>query len=753
MNTIKNKLISWSLVLLGCAFALSSCSDDDEDSPYAGTDAHITFLSLTAADGTVYPASIIDNTLTVSVPANVSLSGAKVSYGLCEQASIVPDPAKVTDWNEEQLFRLISYNGQVIENYMYVIERKEVPSDGSVTLTTQAELDAFGEKQINVIEGNLVIGSAGEVDDPIMNLKPLSSLTKVKGNLILLSSYEGGNLVGLENVKELGGMMIGTQDNMATITTDVNLSLPAVKQIGDIIINSNSVKTLQLPSITSASRISVCSTNLKEVDLSSLAHCSGDFSFGYSSKNQALEKLLCPNLKEVAGNFTLQYLSTLTTVDFTSVESIGGSCSYSNLDKLTAVEMPQLSNFSGNLTLTNLYKAEKVNFPKITSVITFSATGTMQDCATKSYDFSLLEQVSGAFTFNTKVPDLETLSFPALKTIGGAVTFQNLLNVETLSLPELAETGGNITFSTINILKTFSLPKLVTTKVVNITMPGLESLDLSSLSSFTGMTLSLNNLKELTLPESLEDFTGSLTLNNLNSMEELRFPESVKTFNGTLTIGSNTNNACKTLKKVYGPSEYTKAVRVTLSTVAGTAVTVFESAEADGLVTMQNDLTYSGDRTDDIVITNIKAINGRLSLSSKANSFVLPELQTLASLSLGTSSAYVSWFKAPKLETVTGDFAINYMGARNYDLPGLKEIGGSFKLAASRYYPNGELTNLDAFQALTKVGKVEITYNTALTDFGGLANMIGSFTGTWTVNNNAYNPTLAEMKAGKYTKP
>lgn len=82
--------------------------------------------------------------------------GLKIAYEICEQASILPDPATITDWDSEQVFRLIAYNGTV-EHYTLKIVRENVYSEGSVTLNTQAEVVAFAELGINIVDGNLII--------------------------------------------------------------------------------------------------------------------------------------------------------------------------------------------------------------------------------------------------------------------------------------------------------------------------------------------------------------------------------------------------------------------------------------------------------------------------------------------------------------------------------------------------------------------------------------------------------------------
>ncbi len=724
MNTIKNRLIVWSMLLLGSVFTLSSCSDDDEtsNSPYLGTDAHIVSLTLTTPNGMIYRAAIADETLTVYIPSNVSLYGATASYEIGEQVTIIPDPASIIDWDEEQLFRLVSYSGEVIENYTYTIVREDVQSEGSVTLTTQAELDAFAAQEYSVISGNLVLGSVNEVDDPIVNTTPLSTLTQIKGDLIVLSSYQAGNLSGLSNVTELGGIMIGTEDNVASIITDINLSLPAVTQIGDVLIYSNSVKKLELPSITGASRIVVCSTSLAETDFSSLTACAGDFQFGFSSssnKNGELTELLCPNLTEVSGNFIIQYMTALERTDFKALKKIGANCKYLNLDALNEVNMPSLSDFNGELELTSLIATTQIAIPVISTVSKFTLSGTTTDWATQSLDFSSLESVGGAFSLQGKLSNLTELSFPALKSINGAATFNNLSNVETLDLPNFTSTTGNLAMTFPSLVE-LDLPSLTTSSSITFTVAAMRTLNIPVLTSFVGIT-----------------FSG-LTL------EELRFPDSMKSFPGTLTIQSNT-----TLKKIYGPSVYESTVSLALTNNSTIPIPCFETDSDDGLVTVK-DLTFSGTYYYDLELKGVKEITGTLTLPA-ADTSVLTDTETIGTIKISNSGNRVSLLSAPKLERITGDINIQYYGVGRFDLPSLRTIGGSLSLKSTTYYKNETLTNLNDFELLESVGGVVIEYHSVLTDFSGLKNAINNST-SWSVSNCAYNPTLEDMLAGRYTE-
>ena len=95
------------LILAAAVFAFCGCNDKEENQPFAGIDNHITSFALTAKDGTVYRAALVGDEIVVSIPRNVSLEGATADYELCEQAILYPDPARITDWDNEHRFRVI----------------------------------------------------------------------------------------------------------------------------------------------------------------------------------------------------------------------------------------------------------------------------------------------------------------------------------------------------------------------------------------------------------------------------------------------------------------------------------------------------------------------------------------------------------------------------------------------------------------------------------------------------------------------
>ena len=154
-----------------------------------------------------YHAAISGDRITLTVPVGVDLTGATVSYELCEQATIKPDPASITDWNNDQAFRVTSYN-QSWGSYTYTVSRSQIVNNGNVTLLTQADVEAFAASGVTVVDGNLTIGAAGATSpfDTIRDLSALSGLTEVRYNLTINNTFGGKSLAGLDNLTRVGGL-------------------------------------------------------------------------------------------------------------------------------------------------------------------------------------------------------------------------------------------------------------------------------------------------------------------------------------------------------------------------------------------------------------------------------------------------------------------------------------------------------------------------------------------------------------------
>ncbi|MCB0462469.1 MAG: hypothetical protein KDC81_07180 [Flavobacteriaceae bacterium] len=78
---------------------------------------------------------------------------------------------------------------------------------GNVFLSTQQEVDEFGAMCYTKIEGRLQISERG-LDDDIIDLTPLSSLTEVYPGRIRIHANNLTSLNGFQNITKLGGLYV-----------------------------------------------------------------------------------------------------------------------------------------------------------------------------------------------------------------------------------------------------------------------------------------------------------------------------------------------------------------------------------------------------------------------------------------------------------------------------------------------------------------------------------------------------------------
>lgn len=407
------------LILAAAVFAFCGCNDKEENQPFAGIDNHITSFALTAKDGTVYRAALVGDEIVVSIPRNVSLEGATADYELCEQAILYPDPARITDWDNEHRFRVMAYN-QTLRDYAYSVKRNDVTA-GSVALPTQADVEAFAATGATVIEGNLTIGDFSACDDPVTDLAPLAGLTDVRYNIVVGNSFAGEKLSGLENLRSAGGLVLGTATTPLTTAQDFDVVLPALESLGQLSVNGNTVAKLDLPKLVSTGTVYINAAKLSVFNVPALKECTGDLTIlsgtNASTGNKALAALGLSSLEKVTGSLSLQYLSELQLLELPKIASIGGNCTLTYLTQLKVLNMPELVHLGGAFTWNYLTAATTFAMPKVPSLASFSLSDSSSAAMLSSIDLSSLEKVRADFKIDTKFSS-DRLELPALETIG-----------------------------------------------------------------------------------------------------------------------------------------------------------------------------------------------------------------------------------------------------------------------------------------------------------------------------------------------
>lgn len=519
------KVNYWKTLLVvlctGCIFA--ACSDDDDENPFTGVDNNFLSFSLESNEN-VWKATIIDNEITVTVPEGTSLDGAQASYTLSEQATVNPNPSSVTAWGEEQQFTVTSYNG-TMRTYKYTVRYSAVSEIGTFILNSQADVDAFADHHVTVIEGSLSIATVENTEDPVINLNGLAKITEVMDDITIGQYYKGENLAGLAKLEKVGSI---SMINNSSLT---EFALPNLLSIrGELFIANpaeNNITSIKCPQLTTIlKRCYIQAPNLKSLNLNSLESIPGkgdnnDGDGTFSLYDSQLVSLDLPVLKQVGKEFILSVSSKghpeLTQINLPELTSCK-EVYIRDADKLETISLPKLSSLSSfsinscakfsklNETIApfNMENLKVLHCPSVTEldasqkdINSISITYVDNNFVLKgkeemgSYSFTgyQLPKTEGISTFTslTVTTPLTNVEIPDIKQVTGELNLQSTANVtlETVNMPDLETVG---TFVSKDKYTSVSFPKL--TKVtehleirINKTITNLSHLNFKSLKS------------------------------------------------------------------------------------------------------------------------------------------------------------------------------------------------------------------------------------------------------------------------------
>lgn len=706
-----------------CCLALlcTACSEEKPELPW-GSDNYIVSFSLTTGADT-YPAVIRDGRITVSIPYNVSLEGAQVSYELCEHASIYPDPATVADWNQEWQFLVSSYDNQNDRTYLYTVERTDIATDGSLTLRTQAEVDAFARSGINTVEGNLTIGGEDE-ENPVTNLDGLKNLVSVRCDLTITAAYTGETLAGLENLTACESLRIGSTAHPNE--TLRQLSLPALKEVkGALCICGTALQTADFKSLQNvAGHFVLQSDALLQLTADELTSVAGNMTLIGTIADEAkapCEQMYFPKLQRIDGTLTLSRFDRLSGLGTTfGVLTQAGALRYEHLALANTFEFPLIET-TGNITVTDCPILRSVLLPALTDAGSLEITGCP---AIETLSFPKAERFDGDVSLAT-LPAIKDFGefLPALKAISGDLSIDDLPSLEgvldlsgctfspnsTLDLRLVAATrltelrGGDFGGS-LRIDASSLTPQ---PEAMPFGITGFKNLDTLRIAGFT-------HISELSLPtESCDD----LTIENCGSQAPftLSLPNLVEV-RGTLLC----RNCGKTGEANSASFPRLKNVGRQLSFYVGASS--FTALEFPLLETVGNGEPVSDDPADDYALYTMP--------SGCAGKFILPSLQRVNGNMLvstwNTSTDRAVAFRFPSLQSVAGEISVGHTA-----------------------YKNRSVATLD-FSALTAAGAIRIGNLSSVTDFSTFTQVLPRLSEqTWSVTDCGYNPTYQQMLDGE----
>ena len=642
-----------ALLLLAAA-----CSDRDAELPFAGTDNSVTSFVLTTLSGERYEAALTRDRIVVTVPETCTLDGAQATYTICEQAVLYPEPAGISDWDNEHRFRVVAYN-ETLRDYLYTVVRTPVASDGSVVLLTQADVEAFGAAGITTVAGSLVLGDLSAAsDDPITDLSPLSGLTEVRYDIVVNRSFAGESLHGLENVVRAGGLTIGTPVAATTLANGLAVALPALESLGEVQINCADLVSLQLPKLRRVGQFYVDAASLALVELPQLAVCDGYFVLKSTANNTLLNTLALPALTRVRSMLTVEKLTKLQRLELPQLEAVDGAVSLQTLSALEGLSLPLLTQCAG-LTANALNRTEAFDFPALTRVGgTFSIAGSTSSSACAAINLPLLERVDGDLTVN-QAAGFETFALPALTTVGGELNLRYLRNVTRLELPKLASVG---------------------TRICLYYLSGITQLDISGVADLPKLELvGCEQLETLLAAERLHD----VTFNGAN-VQNTSWPRFARptVIGGTLTLTGYRYTA-RTAAALQNVVEVG-----TFATSLSGSQGAFLEAEFPDLERMGSFTLSSAYWLASLSFPKLKEVTGKLDLQYTSymadGGLRIPALRAIGEL-VFNGSTYAAGAKSFTLRTSLADFAeVERIGRLTVKWWGaLRDFSGLARAAAS----------------------------------------------------------------------
>jgi len=489
------------------------CSDDND--LFSGQDNYLISFAL-EKDGVSYPAAISGNDITITVPANIDLQGATAKFTISELASIQPDPATVTEWNNTQQFLITAWN-QAERNYTCSVSQTSMTESGTVVLKTQAEVDAFASTGISHIDGHLIIGEANAYAglDTIKNLNGLAGLIEISGNLVIKNSFGGTSLEGLSKLESAGNIYIGTASaSMETLDT-LNVVLAKFTSLGELVINDNKVRQISFPALQSAWSVFVNGKSVAALAFPALKNVYGNLTLqsgqnaSGSTANTVLTSIDLSALERVPGSLTLQGLTALETLGLPKLGYVGNDFILSYLSKVASVDLSALEQVEGKISVSYQYACEAFAAEKLNYAGGFLFTGDYSNRPAKNISLPALERVSGDFEID--YTSLETLSLPALQSIEGQFKLDRVESLARLELPELNSCPG-VYLSYVNLL------------------PELDLSSVQDLASF--QLIRANVLETIKMPATVQD----ITLNGGNSATLVPVFDGLEEITGTLSV-------------------------------------------------------------------------------------------------------------------------------------------------------------------------------------------------------------------------
>ncbi|WP_333693132.1 LamG-like jellyroll fold domain-containing protein [Flavobacterium sp.] len=620
-----------------------------------------------------------------------------------------------------------NYNAYMDE--MYIFNRAITPSEitalynlatpsscptGNVTLTTQAEVNAFVAQYPNCTEIN---GDLSLVGSGITDITPLNQIQSIFGALgINSTAITNGNIfnnltaiTGLINIQNnpnltnLNGfnalvdgftVQINSNPNLTQVTGFTSLTNLAgnlsfigaqgspvltnisgfsnVQNISYLLVRLTGLSNLsQLSSLQSISEGMSIDQNPNLTSISGLSNCTNAVDGGNSRpfrifSNPLLESLDGINFSNVTNSFDVQIYNLPLVQNFNQLSCLQGSFPFVNIR-----DMPLLQNINGLLNISGIDNLNLVNLPLVTSL--------------PNWNLSLLNSV-----ILNNLPNLNSISSLIGVTSMGSNSQTNAININSCS--QLLNLNGLNNVSTLN------------NKSINLNMNN-ALLDISALNN-----LNVNTLNGLTVTNN----SNLSTCNETWVCDRLALNTTNVFLAGNATGCENTSvvqTACN--PDPCPPSNVTFTTQAEVSNFL---------AQYPNCTQINGNLTVDGwDVTNLSSLGNLTSITGDMNLYGVNSSANLTGLQSITTVG---GKVYIE-FQRPNVDYLSGLTSVGGLvvaGAGITNLNGLSNITGH--IPGNLEVFNNPMTNLTGLNNITSVGNdLLINFMHGLTNLTGLNNI------------------------------
>lgn len=449
--------------------------------------------------------------------------------------------------------------------------------EGSVTLETQEEVEAFGTMGYSKITGDLNIHLVSTRNsvlfDPtdITFIVSLANLTSIGGNLKIVNN-EIATLRGLENLTSVGGEVLISQNNNLTSLEGLE-KLISIGGDATITYNRNLINLKGAEKVTSVGGALEISYNAFLTTLIGLENLASIGNYLKMDGNPNLtEWLAFEKITSISGEILIRDHLNLTSIEeLKNITYVGGSITIANnpeltkltgLENLTAIndgiiitQNKNLTSIDGLINVTSIVGNLSISNNALTSLMPLnnltSITGNLfisdQSLATLT-GLENLSSINGNISISNSNSITSLNGLDKIATISGDLYLNANDNLISLNgLDNLTSIGGNFTVSNNNNLISFeALDKLA---LIDGTATINRNARLSSLNGMEGITaingdftISENNrLNTLEGLESLASIGAIFKIDENDSLTSLTGLDNLNTIGGSFTMFRNKN--------------------------------------------------------------------------------------------------------------------------------------------------------------------------------------------------------------------